>query len=557
VNRDILLFHINNIVKFRITSLIVGLLVALILVLNTDIKNKSYEYTITSKKIPKKYIVEAKDGTMYSVDINEKDILNRDFISSYDIEYETQEQEKASFSISKYFNKLFNYDFKRSYNKEIKQTDFLICYIIFITMFLRLIYLYIKDLKLHLLTRNFNFYNTIGSEDKPKKDYDKFIKRVANKLIFKSNSKINYENYLKNLESIKQYLNINHLEVERYKNNSVVLIIPKIPSLLNFDRAKLQTDKIYMGIDKNLEDYYINLNELTHSITVAETGAGKSTFIQNILLSLFKNHNQVESFYLIDPKRAEFGRYKKLKKVIYADNEAKILKTFQKLQKTMYERFDEMQSDSIDGGDVIYQNGGYIFTVFDEFGTLGTISNKNIKKELESIIIDIAQKARRAKIILIFIGQSAKTTSIPSTVLGNISSRGIMKTKDPDNIAKMVGNTEELKEANINPKEFNRGRLYFKNGFNGDNVLLQSPFFDLSNKEHLQVLKGIVKDLIVEENTPSFDIKIDNLWQKTKTINDKELASLIRKEIQRLKRDIKSLSNEEIESRIKEIEKLY
>ena len=149
----------------------------------------------------------------------------------------------------------------------------------------------------------------------------------------------------------------------------------------------LKKGLIYMGVDKYLKDFYLSIKNMTHTIVVAETGAGKSVFVQNFLVSLFFNHEEIEQFYLIDPKKAEFGRYQKLKKVVYVENDIDILETLKTLQSVMYARYESMKRDDLDNGDVIY-NGKFIILVMDEFGTLGTIADTKMKNEVERIYRD-------------------------------------------------------------------------------------------------------------------------------------------------------------------------
>ena len=563
MSKEIIKYHFSKVINFFIISLILFFLLSIILIVNTDIVNQSYISTLTQKSIPKHYIITDRDGNMYSIDMKEKSLLNRDFIVHSKVQFENIQEKNYEFSIFEYFKNLFDYKLLNSYSQEIKNTNFMLRYLGAIVLFLYLLYNYIKNIKYNLIPLHFNIYNIIGIEPKQKKIYDKFVKTNDNQIIYKNSSKINYDIYVKELENIKQYLNLkdDNLEVERYKDKSISLVITQLPKLVEFDKSKLQKGKIYLGVNKYKQDFYIDIKDMTHFITVATTGAGKSVYTQNLLLSLFFNHNQIDKFYLIDPKRAEFGRYKKLKKVHYSSSEEEILNTVKQLQEIMYKRYDEMESDSLDSGDILY-NGNYIFMVMDEFGTLGTISNKDIKKEVERILIDLAQKARRAKIKMIFIGQKALTSSISSSILTNLASRGVMLTDDTDNINKMVGSSEELKERGINPKKFPKGRLYFKNGDNGENTLVQVPFFNLQDIKHLEVLKEVVQDLIVEELTGTvqslnYDVEIKTLWDRTKQLEDATLASQIRTEIQKVKRAIKANNLSNIENEINHIKNLF
>jgi hypothetical protein len=230
-----------------------------------------------------------------------------------------------------------------------------------------------------------------------------------------------------------------------------------------------------------------------------------------------------------------------------------------------------MKRDDLDNGDVIY-NGKFIILVMDEFGTLGTIADTKMKNEVERILIDLAQKSRRAKIRMVFIGQKATRESISSNVLANLSSRGVMKTEDGDNIIKMVGNKEELEERGVNPKKFCKGRLYFKDGANGVNTLIQSPFFNLSDKTHIEYLKTIVKDLIPSKNetikqslsdasiksiksADFYEKNLKNLWERVKNIQDENKATELRKAIQRCKRDLKRQKIDDLDIRIETLNK--
>ncbi|MFK2822525.1 FtsK/SpoIIIE domain-containing protein [Arcobacter sp. YIC-80] len=364
MNKEITIYHLKKVSIFFIVSVILFFIISAILVINTDIINQSYINKTTLKQVPKHYIITDKNGDMYSIDLKEKSLLNRDFVVHSKVQFENIMQEQYEFSIKEYFNNLFNYKLSYSYSQEIKNTNFILCYLGAMALFIYLLYNYIKHIKYYLIPIHFNIFNTIGIEPKQKKVYDRFVKLSDNQIIYKNCSKINYDIYVKELDNIKQYLNLKDesLEVERYKDKSISIIITQLPNLVPFDKSKLQKGKIHLGIDKHKQDFYIDIQSMTHYITVATTGAGKSVYTQNLLLSLFYNHEKVDKFYLIDPKRAEFGRYKKLKKVHYASSDEEILNTFKELQEIMYQRYDEMESDSLDSGDVLYQ-GNYIFMV--------------------------------------------------------------------------------------------------------------------------------------------------------------------------------------------------
>lgn len=573
MNKDIIFFHFKKVVKMGGYAFTVFIFVGLLEVIHIDIKNNSYISSITNEKIPSGFVVRDDSKNVRFIGQEHRELVkNSPFFQKHEQLYQSADKSEFVFSFIQYVKNLLHYSFKKSYTSEVYQADFFMRILFGGLFFMWLIYQYLLRAKFEILPVSFNLYNVIGEQNsQPKKIYDKLLKKSSNQIIYKNASKISYDNYVKSLEDIKQYLGIQNLEVQRFKKTSIALVISQIPSSVKFDVSKLKKGWIYMGVDKYLKDFYLSIKNMTHTIVVAETGAGKSVFVQNFLVSLFFNHEEIEQFYLIDPKKAEFGRYQKLKKVTYVENDTDILETLKTLQSVMYQRYESMKRDELDNGDVIY-NGKFIILVMDEFGTLGTIADTKVKNEVERILIDLAQKSRRAKIRMVFIGQKATSESISSNVLANIGSRGVMKTEDKDNILKMVGNKDELEEQGVNPSKFCRGRLYFKDGASGQNTLIQSPFFNLSDKSHVDALKTIVKDLISLKNetiqqplsdasiksiksADFYEKNLKDLWDRVKNLQDENKATELRKAIQHCKRDLKRQKMDDLDIRIETLHK--
>ena len=573
MNKDIIFFHCKKVVKMGGYALIVFILIGLLEVIHIDIKNNSYISSVTNEKIPSGFVVRDDSENVGFIGQEHRELVkNSPFFQKHEQLYQSIDKSEFVFSFVQYVKNLLHYSFKKSYTSEVYQANFFMRIVVGGLFFMWLLYRYLLRAKFEILPVRFNLYNQIGEQNtQSKKVYDIFLKKSDNQIVYKNASKINYDNYVKSLEDIKQFLGIQNLEVQRFKKTSVALVVSQIPSSVKFDVSKLKKGLIYMGVDKHLKDFYLSIKKMTHTIVVAETGAGKSVFVQNFLVSLFFNHEEIEQFYLIDPKKAEFGRYQKLKKVTYVENDIAILETLKTLQSVMYARYESMKRDDLDTGDVIY-NGKFMILVMDEFGTLGTIADTKVKNEVERILIDLAQKSRRAKIRMVFIGQKATRESISSNVLANIGSRGIMKTEDKDNILKMVGNKDELEERGVNPSKFCNGRIYFKDGASGVNTLIQSPFFNLSDKTHIEYLKTIVKDLISSKNEtikqPLSDASIKsvksddfyeknlkNLWERVKNVQDENKATELRKAIQRCKRDLKRQKIDDLDIRIETLNK--
>lgn len=467
--------------------------------------------------------------------------------------------------------------------------------LIFNILFLIGLFIYIyKKIKLHnfyLIPYKYNFFQIYGTEQNQKKIYDKFIKKTRNnEFIFENLSKTNYDKYIKERENIKQSLNFENLEIERYKTNQIILKQTNLIKNLDFDKNKLQKNKIYIGFKKGNIDTYLDINGLNHTIIVGEPGSGKSVFIQNLLLSFFYNQENFEKFIMVDPKMVELSRYKIFKKVDYIENMEKVLEMFQNLQKTMYKRLEKMEKEGL-----VKSNEKFILVLIDEFRTLK--NNTLEKKEndlMEKFLIDLIQKSRRTNIRILFRGQKRDTQNISSNVLRNIQTRILLKTKNNDNITKIGGNSEELETyslTNNDIKNFQKGRGIYKDGDSGEVYLFQSPFFNIQDQNHLNFMFSLLEkkeniekitnlvvqppknenvkieeeiknEVIIQEtktNVPKTVemIEIQELWDKCKTIKSEKTKSEMRKKVQKLKRLFHNQKFEELEKTFEEIKKYF
>ncbi|MCT7512424.1 hypothetical protein [Aliarcobacter cryaerophilus] len=100
-----------------------------------------------------------------------------------------------------------------------------------------------------------------------------------------------------------------------------------------------------------------------------------------------------------------------------------------------------------------------------------------------------------------------------------------MKTPSNDNLIKIRGTLEELEESDLNHREirnFNRGRMFYKDGDTGEKFLIQCPFFNVQDDKHRfymykllnlkddEILRKIkrmkyVDELIIKRNNKEID----------------------------------------------------
>ncbi len=341
--------------------------------------------------------------------------------------------------------------------------------------------LYLKDLSSTL--------NDNGNQ----KYIDKFIgyDEDNKQYLFKTQSILQKNLYEKHIKEIENYLNISNLKITQ-TNLIIKLEEKQIRKFVEFNEEDYQQDKLFLGEREHGEKIYLNILGLKHTIIIGESGSGKSVFIQNILLSIFKNLNLYEKIYLVDFKLVEMSRYKnKNPKIEVISGINQFTQKIKEIEELMWERYKYMEEHNLTNF-----NGFGVLVFIDEFRSLENNSlDKKEKDKMVKSLIELLQKRRRRKIFLIFRGQKRDTQNINSSIVSNIMNRILLKTTNNDNITKIGGNVEELESNGISINEiknFNRGRLFYKDGDSGENFLIQSPFFDVENEQHSTFMFSLI-----------------------------------------------------------------
>ena len=404
-----------------------------------------------------------------------------------------------------------------------------------------------------------NSSNNIQSNNKLEniKNMDKFLRfdEKEKKYLFKTNSILQRDLYINNKEKIEKYLNIQNLKVEQ-EDLIIKLSEKTIPKNVEFNENDYNNNCLYLGKSENGKKINLDINSLKHSIIIGESGSGKSVFVQNILLSIFKNIDKYEKIFLIDFKLVEMMRYTNTNKKINVVSEINdFVNLIEELNKIMFNRYSFMEKMGL-----TTFSGKSIMVFIDEFRTIENNNlDKKTKEKMINNLINLLQKSRRSKIFFIFSGQKRDTQNINSSILSNIMTKICLKTSNLDNLLKIGGTQEELEEIELSHGEirsFNRGRMLFKDGESGEKFLIQSPFFNVENDKHsffMYKLLGIKED---EINQKIKRLKyINSLNQKLKNdeIKEKEFLELI--ENYDKKNKIEEEKIEEInEEKIEEIE---
>ncbi|MFY9104182.1 FtsK/SpoIIIE domain-containing protein [Aliarcobacter cryaerophilus] len=401
-----------------------------------------------------------------------------------------------------------------------------------------------------------NSVNNIQNRNKLEniKNMDKFLKydTKEKKYLYKTNSILQKDLYLNNKEKIEKYLGINNLKVEQ-EDLIIKLGEKSVPKIVNFDESKYQKNILYLGKSENGKDINLDINSLKHSVIIGESGSGKSVFVQNILLSIFKNIDKYENIYLIDFKLVEMMRYtntnKKIKVVSEINNFVNLV---EELNQIMFKRYEFMEKMGL-----TTFSGKSILVFIDEFATIENNNlDKKTKEKMINNLINLLQKSRRSKIFFIFSGQKRDTQNINSSVLSNIMTKICLKTTNLDNLLKVRGTQEELEELELSHgeiRDFNRGRMFYKDGDSGEKFLIQSPFFNVQDDKHsffMFKLLEIKEDKIKQKIERLKYINVLNKELQEDKIKEEEFLELIK--VYDKKNEIEEEKIEEIEEKIEE-----
>ena len=133
----------------------------------------------------------------------------------------------------------------------------------------------------------------------------------------------------------------------------------------------------------------------------------------------------------------------------------------------------------------------------------------------------------------------------------------LLKTSNNDNITKVAGNSEELEANGLNLNEiknFNRGRLFYKDELNGDKYLIQSPFFDLQNKEHKEFMFSFLEkdkkiNEIKEEKIEEIEEKIEEeIEEEIEEIQEENNILELYEEVKKLEKEKKEFKKDKMDS---------
>lgn len=329
------------------------------------------------------------------------------------------------------------------------------------------------------LFRNVKQYD--GHEKRYRSSHDSFkrLKKYEDRIevYYKNWISIVVDEYQKKKKDILQYLKYDgDMKIEKWGQKGVKLTLYKLPEFLEACLFDFKEGFFTYGYSLK-GNYLVPINKLIHTLVVGETGSGKSNLMHYFLQSIFRNEDEIQSVELIDLKGTELFRYRNEENMHFIDNIDSVRDKLVELKTLMNTRFEEMKKNKS-----LQYEGKYCFVFIDEIGTIGTHPNKKLKEEIFSLMIELFQKSRAAKIIFFIFAQKIDSTNIPSNVLANIPTKVLMKTDSDFNINNTIGKKEDLEKiTNKDPDSFNKGRAILKDGSNSSVNLIQVPLIKFKN----------------------------------------------------------------------------
>ena len=206
--------------------------------------------------------------------------------------------------------------------------------------------------------------------------------------------------------------------------------IVRISSLLESSQwreAKPQTLAFCIGQDIAGESVIAYLDRMPHLLIAGQTGSGKSVAINVLLTSLlYRNSPSDLKLVLVDPKQVELGLYNHIPHLLtpvittpekcisalkwtVAEMERR-LKTFAKVSKRNIAEYNALKNE---------EHMPFIVVVIDELADLMMLASRDV----EALIVRIAQKARVAGIHLVLATQRPSVDVITGLIKANVPGR--------------------------------------------------------------------------------------------------------------------------------------
>jgi len=247
---------------------------------------------------------------------------------------------------------------------------------------------------------------------------------------------------------------------------------------------------ILLGEDTFGKPQYLDLVQMPHLLIAGQTGSGKSVFINSCLSALLclKSPDELR-LVMVDPKQVEFSAYKNiphLKDTSIAHEPEEARNLLDLVIDEMEERFALLNKWGAKNIKEYKEKSGsklpFMILVMDEFAELVTMGSPAERKDVETKVGRLAQKARAVGIHLILATQYPTRECVTSRIKAN------MPTRISFSVASQVNSRVILDEGGAEDLLGNGDMLISSPLLRGQTLRMQSPY--VSDEEINYIVNG-------------------------------------------------------------------
>ena len=261
-----------------------------------------------------------------------------------------------------------------------------------------------------------------------------------------------------------------------------------------------------LGQNISGEGVVCDITEMPHLLVAGSTGTGKSVCLSTMIVSLICKYSPEDlRLVLVDPKQVEFSMFKNIPHLLVAEPVTDVNKAivmFKWAVEEMERRYTMFREAEVKNIEEYNENRGKnvrklckILIIVDELSDL--MMKREHKRDMEDVILKIAQKARAAGIHLVLATQRPSVDVITGVIKANLPSRIAFRVTNAADSGTILGEggAEHLT---------GKGDLLYKDAKMQKPLRLQGPF--ISNGE-IKKIVGFIK----EHNQAYFDRAVQEL----------------------------------------------